>query len=355
MSDYSGIKILQDKLAKLTSDNKKKDVMITDIAYKVNKLVQQNKEKDLQINELVQQNKEKDLQINELVQQINDLKKHLAYYENSNSPPSAKSHTYLKRQKIRREHHDADKKEKTPPGAKKGHIGVSHHNRSTKTIHHKVDKCTKCGNTDLIETNQSSKQIIDVITKPIVEITTLVSINTRCNCCNLNFTPDTHLTPGTSAGPNIQAIALELYDVNVSTANISRILKDVFGVYLSKATVQNMLHATRTILEPVADKIKEDFINDDAPRYQDETGMPINGKRGHTWVTCNDSAAYFLVAASRAAAVPETHFPWFDAPIVCDGYAGYNSYNIRQRCWSHILRDAESIYVNCKDDDDDDV
>ena len=39
----------------------------------------------------------------------------------------------------------------------------------------------------------------------------------------------------------------------------------------------------------------------------------------------------------------EEHCPHFHIPIVVDGYPGYNDFKVIQRCWAHILREAELL------------
>ena len=77
----------------------------------------------------------------------------------------------------------------------------------------------------------------------------------------------------------------------------------------------------------------------------------------------------FVITRSRGAAVLDIHCPLFDIrvnqalylenppntifhtqslvhtdiPIVVDGYAAYNKFKTKQRCWAHVLRDAELL------------
>ena len=42
------------------------------------------------------------------------------------------------------------------------------------------------------------------------------------------------------------------------------------------------------------------------------------------------------------------HFPHYSIPITVDGYAGHSDYEIRQRCWAHILHEAEYEAHDCR-------
>ena len=47
-------------------------------------------------------------------------------------------------------------------------------------------------------------------------------------------------------------------------------------------------------------------------------------------------------AATRAAAVLQEHFPMFHRPLTADGHPPYAThFEIRQRCWAHILRESD--------------
>ena len=55
-----------------------------------------------------------------------------------------------------------------------------------------------------------------------------------------------------------------------------------------------------------------------------------------------------VTVGTRSAAEIDCHFPYYDKPITCDGYAAYNVFHIRQRCWAHILRESEFIMYDKK-------
>ena len=62
-------------------------------------------------------------------------------------------------------------------------------------------------------------------------------------------------------------------------------------------------------------------------------------------VTVED-ATYLVAAPSRAAAVLDLHFgKLLGIPVVSDGYAVYDIFPVRQRCWAHILREAEKLAI----------
>ena len=76
----------------------------------------------------------------------------------------------------------------------------------------------------------------------------------------------------------------------------------------------------------------------------DETKFRIGKKKdGYVWAFIGAYGIKIHVNPSRARAVVDLHFLYFDIPIVVDGYAVYESFKVRQRCWAHILREAELL------------
>ena len=70
----------------------------------------------------------------------------------------------------------------------------------------------------------------------------------------------------------------------------------------------------------------------------------MEGKTGYVWVCLGDGGAVSVtVAGTRGAAVPGEHYPYWDTPLTCDGFSGYNGFKRRQRCWAHVLREFEYL------------
>ena len=62
------------------------------------------------------------------------------------------------------------------------------------------------------------------------------------------------------------------------------------------------------------------------------------------------TAVHILALPTRSGAVLPTHFKEIlDKKVVADGYTVYATYfKILQRCWAHILRDAEKAYLRSR-------
>ena len=72
--------------------------------------------------------------------------------------------------------------------------------------------------------------------------------------------------------------------------------------------------------------------------------------RAYVWVVRIPTAVYILALPTRSGAVLPTYFKEIlDRKVVADGYTVYAAYfKILQRCWAHILRDAEKAYLRSR-------
>ena len=64
---------------------------------------------------------------------------------------------------------------------------------------------------------------------------------------------------------------------------------------------------------------------------------------GYVWICIGDDAVSITVTRTRGGSVLVDYYPHWDIPITCDEYTAYNKFRIRQRCCSHILREADDL------------
>lgn len=78
----------------------------------------------------------------------------------------------------------------------------------------------------------------------------------------------------------------------------------------------------------------------------DETGWREDGQNGYVWCFTTPEAQYFVRAKRTKAVVDEVLGDRFDGVLVSDFYAAYDHYpGVQQRCWAHLLRDADDLLV----------
>ena len=85
--------------------------------------------------------------------------------------------------------------------------------------------------------------------------------------------------------------------------------------------------------------------------YIDETGEKVDGKRHWLWVFTTKTHTLFVISGSRGKKVLlEVLGKDFKGHIVCDGLKSYSNFSDRlQRCWAHLLREAEWLFEHCEE------
>lgn len=264
----------------------------------------------------------------------NQLESKLSYYENPNSPPSSDS-IYWRKQKKERKTENHSK-----PGQKPGHKGTTHSFKPTRTINHTVEKCSKCGNKNIIQTTQQSRIIVEIPKPQPITVTKHVIPSYLCNNCD-SITAVSGIIPKKGClGFNLIGIITSLWSARITTRNIAKMLKSFYSIELSPACINNSLYNTSLALEPFVNKIRNDICSSDSA-YFDETKYSINGDTGWIWTAVNHNSCFITVEKSRGRNVLQQHFGSFSGVAICDGWGAYKIFNIRQRCWAHILREAK--------------
>ena len=276
---------------------------------------------------------------------IDLLKRRLMIYENAHSPPSHGS-VPAQQKKARsasrtKPSGQAEGKTGRMPGRKPGHTGVSHHRRSMEAIHHRPGKCGRCGGTRISDGRTTAKQIIDIERIPEATVVTHVCHECVCSDCDAVTAPKPPGIKGTSLGPNLLAFLTSVWGKAVSAGNATILLNDTFGAGLCKTAAKHALAAAVGKLQKTADEINASLSESRYPKM-DETPIRFGGRRQYVWA-CVGDVGVAVTVGTRGAAEIDCHFPYYDKPITCDGYAGYNVFHFRQRCWAHMLREAEFI------------
>ena len=234
----SEVKILRDELAKMMAEIKKRDTMIEEQAC----VLDEGKKA-----------------IAELIMEIDTLKRRLIIYENPHAPPSNDSMPaqQKKTRSAKRDKQSEQAEEKTAgiPGRKPGHTGVSHRRRSKEAVHHRPDKCSKCGGASISDIRTTAKQVIDIQEMPKATVVTHVSHQCVCSDCETVTVPKLPGINGTSLGPNLLAFMTSVWGKAVSVGNVTTLLNDTFGAGLCKTAVTHALVAASGRLQKTADKI----------------------------------------------------------------------------------------------------
>lgn len=129
---------------------------------------------------------------------------------------------------------------------------------------------------------------------------------------------------------------------------ISKQMDNQFGLPMTPASTFEVTRRVSEYLRPEYESILEDIR---AARivYVDETGEKVDGKKHWLWVFTTKNQTLFAFRKSRGLKVIEEVLGKnFEGYVGCDGWRSYSNFTGRlQRCWAHLLREAEWLAEHC--------
>lgn len=266
---------------------------------------------------------------------IEELERRLRIYENPHVPSS---------KRIIKE----PTPEKTPKkrGAPEGHAGTTRKVPiPDKVIELKPTRCTKCESKKIRILKEHKKIVEDI---EIIKTTTeFYYYDCICEKCNNKFTTsDVDLPREGNFGPNITALWQNLHYVGtIPFDRLSKISENCFGVGISPAGIHNVIYRTAKIFQPNFERIKR-RVSKSKHAQSDETSQSFNGKNWWLWNFSTKNDVLVLLRNSRGSKVLKELFgDFFDGVLSSDCFSAYNKFRAReyQKCWAHILTDAEDL------------
>lgn len=299
--------------------------------------------------------------IEELNREMAELKRRLSHYENANSPPSKDSLLYREMRRNRRSEEEGGVSAPRKPGRKDGHEGVTQVFKPTGQVVHTMDRCPRCDSTRLSVVSTERRTVVDVPEPLPYTVKEHVIKVYRCSGCGAdNLLPESvgRELPSSSVeesrkgcvilGKNaLSAISMLWSVARLPQRKISYALESMYGLRLSPATIGYALQKASERLKGFQEKVREG-INRSGRVNFDETGMPVAGRKGWIWVAATKRYAFIQVAMSRGRDVLEKYFPGFRGVATVDGWKPYRYFSLIQRCWSHILREAEVLSLRAR-------
>lgn len=271
---------------------------------------------------------------------IQELEKVLALYT---SPHLSSSKQFIKN-KEKEESKEPPKKK----GAPEGHEGASRLiPKPDKTIDLKPERCAKAKcKSKKIEILKAYKKTIEdiVITKTATEF---LFYDCKCKRCGTAFTTTSKDLPKEGRfGPNIISLWATLHYIGtVPFERLSKISKNLFHTEITPAAIHNILYRNAKIFKPQFERRKRTLARSRYVR-SDETSYSVNGKKWYLWNLSNGKTNVVLIRNSRGSKVLKEVFGDFlDAILNSDCFSAYSKFKAReyQKCWAHVLRDAENL------------
>lgn len=171
-------------------------------------------------------------------------------------------------------------------------------------------------------------------------ITRYVVCRYRCLSCRNTFYPrDRHWT-ASKYGPNLAAYTVyQNIELQLPQSRIASSLRQLFGLYISRNTVNQFKAATAQKYVVTYDDLLKRLCSGRL-LHVDETRASIMGKDSYVWVlTSMEEVAYFYTPTREGGAI-QAMLKNFSGVLVSDFYAAYDSIECRQqKCLIHFIRD----------------
>ncbi len=149
-------------------------------------------------------------------------------------------------------------------------------------------------------------------------------------------------------GKNLQSIVVMLKNLTNSHDKISDFMRELGAPSFSSAEVQSIADGFADMLETKRQELLEEIRK--APYvHADETSFRKDGQNGYIWGVFTKTISILSAAESRARTNITNLLNNFKGVIVTDGYNAYDEFPLRQRCWSHLLREVKDHAKNNKE------
>lgn len=147
-------------------------------------------------------------------------------------------------------------------------------------------------------------------------------------------------------GPDAQALIAWLKNkLGLSYGDITALMKDAWGVDLSRGAAAHIVRRAGERAEPLYDAFKAMIPQRDTV-YPDETGWKVGGRLHWLWDFVTDLFTVYVIRPRRGVDVPaEVLGMDYAGRMTHDGWAPYDKFlqAIHQQCLQHLLRRAKEI------------
>ena len=232
-----------------------------------------------------------------------------------------------------------------PTGGQKGHPGrtLSQATQPDRIVVHNVsDQCQACHRELPLAYVSETRQVFDL---PVLqfEVTEHRAMQAICACGHVHtaeFPAGVRAT--VQYGPSAQAAMVHL-NLNhaVSVQRTAALMKDLFGLNVSQATVIKAGVASAAILQPTVDAIGQGAVNADV-LHADETGLRVVKKLHWLHVLATDTLTWMGCHPKRGGEAFDALalLEQFKGVLVHDGWMPYKALQCQHAlCNAHHLRE----------------
>jgi hypothetical protein len=214
--------------------------------------------------------------------------------------------------------------------------------------YHALECCPECGRKLEGGWEHCRRQTIQIPLTP-AQVLDHVIVGRWCGVCQRRWLPkltdrDLGVQGKRRLGVSVQALVATLHLAGrLPIKMIRRLLRELFGLRVSDGEVVELLDGVAAAGKSQLRQLLEQVRGSPAV-CGDETGWRQEGENGYLWTFATPTVRYFVYRKSRAGAVPkEVLGKDFGGVVICDFSAGYNQLGVLQRCWFHLLQDAQAL------------
>ncbi|SEP22926.1 Transposase [Halogranum amylolyticum] len=292
---------------------------------------------------------------NEQLRQENKrLRAKLRWYEGPHTPPSKEQSDQEKSSSS--DGDEDDEQPRTDGGSPGRNLGHDPEWRTAPNPDQKLevtcDCCPECGE-HFDESAGVSPRLVEEVPNPQPpEVTQYNRHYYECHSCGTQTVASHPDCPDEGQfGVNVIAqSALSRYDYRLPYRKIADRFEQLHGLELSGASAwhatERAARAGRCEYEQIRQQIKDADVV-----HVDETGVKRDGEQAWIWTFRTEDHTLYAVRESRGHDVPvEVLGEDFPGTVVCDGWTAYPAFSSNlQRCWAHILREAEDAAEDFED------
>ncbi|GAB7121256.1 IS66 family transposase [Halobacterium salinarum] len=278
-------------------------------------------------------------------ERIEELETRLRKYENPHTPPSKRRSGTDESPTSQDDEDDDVRTDGGTPGRKDGHAPEWRSPPDPdEEIEVTCDCCPECGD-HFDESVGVSPRLVEEIPDPQPpEITRYNRHYYQCDSCGTETVAAHSDCPDEGQfGVNVIAqSALSRYDHRLPYRKVADRFEQLHGLELSGASAWHATERAARAGRCEYEQIRREIQDADVVHI-DETGIKRDGEQAWIWTFKTAQHTLYAVRESRGSDVPaEVLGEDFAGTVICDGWTAYPAFSSNlQRCWAHILREAE--------------
>ena len=273
------------------------------------------------------------------------LRAKIRWYEGPHTPPSKEQSDTEESSSSGEDEDDEPRTDGGTPGRKSGHKPEWRDAPDPdQELEVTCDCCPECGE-EFHESAGVSPRLVEEIPNPQPpEVTQYNRHHYECHSCGTETVASHPDCPDEGQfGVNVIAqAALSRYDHRLPYRKISDRFEQLHGLELSGAATWHATERAARAGRCEYERIRRQIQQADVVHI-DETGIKRQGEQAWMWTFTTEEHTLYAVRESRGSDVPkEVLGEDFEGTVVCDGWTAYPAFSSNlQRCWAHILREAE--------------